>query len=134
MTDACPRCVMRACKAFAIQPQGLRDSHGASRHDAARRVVGRKRHASVSTDGRLLLAAVSPADLCDRHGGAPLLQVSHEPWPFFRHCDADGTHAGPRVADATAITVEIIGAKPGKQGFAMQARRLIERTFGSTGC
>jgi transposase len=32
-------------------------------YDAAKRVIGRKRHALVDTDGRLLLGAVSPADL-----------------------------------------------------------------------
>ena len=32
-------------------------------YDPARQVVGRKRHALTDTDGRLLIAAVSPADL-----------------------------------------------------------------------
>lgn len=103
-------------------------------YDAAKRVVGRKRHALVDTDGRLLLAAVSPADLHDSHGGIALLEVSRQPWPFIQRCYADGAYAGPRVADATAITVEIVGAKPGQQGFAVQPRRwVIERTFGWTG-
>ncbi len=58
-------------------------------YDAAKRIVGRKRHALVDTDGRLLLAAVSPADLHDSHGGVALLQVSRRPWPFIALCYAD---------------------------------------------
>jgi transposase len=49
--------------------------------DGAKRVVGRKRHALVDTDGRLLLAAVSPANLHDSHGGIALLRTSRRPWP-----------------------------------------------------
>jgi putative transposase len=99
-------------------------------YDAAKRVVGRKRHALVDTDGRLLLAAVSPASLHDSHGGIALLQVSRRPWPFIRLCFGDGAYAGPRVAGATDITVEIVGAKPGQEGFAVQPRRwVVERTF-----
>lgn len=52
-------------------------------YDPARRVVGRKRHALTDTDGRLLIAAVSPADLHDSHGGVALLRASRRPWPFL---------------------------------------------------
>ena len=44
--------------------------------DAGKKVSGRRRHALVDTDGRLLLAAVSPACLHDSHGGAALLAMS----------------------------------------------------------
>jgi transposase len=103
-------------------------------YDAAKRVVGRKRHALVDTDGRLLLAAVSPADLHDSHGGVALLRVSRRPWPFVALCYADRAYAGPRVAEATSITVELVGSKPDQRGFAVQPRRwVIERTFAWTG-
>ena len=102
--------------------------------DAARRVVGRKRHALVDTDGRLLLAAVSPADLHDSHGGAALLRTSRRPRPFLALCYADRAYAGPRVAGATPIAVELVGPKPGQRGFAVQPRRwVIERTYAWTG-
>ncbi len=102
--------------------------------DAAKRVVGRKRHALVDTDGRLLLAAVSPADLHDSHGGIALLRTSRRPWPFVALCYADRAYAGPRVAEATSVAIEIVGAMPGQRGFAVQPRRwIIERTFGWTG-
>ena len=45
--------------------------------------VGRKRHALTDTDGRLLLAAVSPGDLHDSLGGVALLRASRGLWPFL---------------------------------------------------
>jgi len=99
-------------------------------YDAARRAVGRKRHALVDTDGRLLLPAISPADVHDSHGGIALLRMSRRPWPFVALCYADRAYAGPRVAGATQIRVELVGPKPGQRGFAVQpCRWVIERTF-----
>jgi putative transposase len=49
---------------------------GARGCDAAKRGVGRKRHAPVDTDGRLLMVAVSPASLHDSRGGVALLAAS----------------------------------------------------------
>jgi transposase len=107
---------------------------GGRGYDAAKRVVGRKRHALVDTDGRLLLAAVSPADLHDTHGGIALLRASRRPWPFVALCYADRAYAGARVAEATPVRVELVRPKPGQRGFAVQPRRwVIERTFGWTG-
>lgn len=100
-------------------------------YDPARRVVGRKRHALTDTDGRLLVAAVSPANLHDSHGGVALLRASRGLWPFLAHCFADRAYQGQRVGSATAITVEIVVPKEDQKGFAVQPRRwVIERTFG----
>ena len=97
--------------------------------DPARRVVGRKRHVLTDTDGRVLLAAVSPADLHDSRGGEALLRASRRPWPFVRRCFADRAYAGERVASATSVAVTIVGAAPGQKGFAVHPRRwVIERT------
>jgi len=52
---------------------------GMRSHDAARRVVGHKRHALLNTDYRLLMVAVSPASLHDRRGGAAVLAASRQP-------------------------------------------------------
>ncbi len=100
-------------------------------YDPARRVVGRKRHLLTDTDGRLLVAAVSPASLHDSHGGAALLRASRRPWPFLARCWADRAYAGERVALATPVAVSIVGAPKGQKGFAVHPRRwVIERTFG----
>ena len=104
---------------------------GARGYDPARRVVGRKRHALVDTDGRLLVAAVSTANLHDSHGGVALLAASRRPWPFLGLCFADRAYAGTRVAEATPVAVRLVGRAPGQRGFAVQPRRwVVERTFG----
>ncbi len=103
-------------------------------YNAAKRVVRRKRHVLVDTNGRLLLAAVSPAHLHDSHGGIALLRTSRRSWPFIALCYADRAYAGQRVASATPVRVKLVGPKPGQHGFAVQPRRwVIERTFAWTG-
>ena len=110
---------------------GRSGMHG---YDAAKRVVGRKRHALVDTDGRLLVAAVSPASLHDSHGGAALLQASRQPWPFLLRCFGDRAYAGPRVAGATSVAITLVGSPPGQKGFAVQPRRwVVERSFAWAG-
>jgi len=100
-------------------------------YDPARRVSGRKCHALTDTDGRLLLAGVSPADLHDSQGGVALLRASRGLWPFLAHCFADRAYRGERVGTASLIVVEIVVPDEGQTGFAVQPRRwVIERTFG----
>jgi transposase len=103
-------------------------------YDPARRVVGRKRHVLTDTDGRVLLAAISKADLHDSHGGVALLRASRRPWPFLARCYADRAYTGERVATATSVAVTIVGAAAGQKGFAVHPRRwVVERTFGWLG-
>ena len=103
-------------------------------YDPARRVVGRKRHALVDTDGRLLGAMVSRASLHDSHGGIALLRASREVWPFLQRCFADSAYAGERVGTATRIEVTVVKAEPDQKGFALQPRRWVaERTFAHAG-
>lgn len=103
-------------------------------YDPARRVVGRKRHALVDTDGRLLGATVSPASLHDSHAGIALLRASREAWPFLKCCFADSAYAGERVGTATAVAVTVVSAEPGRKGFAVQPRRWVaERSFAHAG-
>ncbi len=104
---------------------------GVRGYDPARRVVGRKRHALTDTDGRLLVAAVSPADLHDSHGGVALLRASRGLWRFLAHCFANRSYRGDRVGSATAIMVEIVEPEEGQTGFAVQPRRgVVERKSG----
>ena len=103
---------------------------GQRAYDAAKKVVGRKRHAMVDTDGRLLIVTASTAGVHDSHGAVALLPASRRLWPFIERCFADKAYAGRRVANASPITVELVGAAPGQRGFAVQPRRwVIERTF-----
>ena len=66
----------------------------------------------------------------DSHGAVALLPASRRPWPFIQRCFADKAYAGKRVAAASPITVELVGAAPNQRGFAVQPRRwVVERTF-----
>ncbi len=115
----------QAARSGGVGVEGVRG------YDAAKRVVGRKRHALTDTDGRLLMAAVSPADLHDNHGGVALLRASRQFWPFLAHCFADRAYRGERVGTSTTITVEIVEPEDGQTGFTVQPRRwVIERTLG----
>lgn len=103
-------------------------------YDGAKRVVGRKRHALVDTDGRLLEAMVSPASTHDSHGGVALLRAAADTWPGLERCFADQAYQGTRVATASATAVTVVGVQPGQKGFAVQPRRwVIERSFSHAG-
>ena len=108
--DASPTAAVVDAQAARSGGTGVAGRRG---YDAAKRVVGRKRHALVDTNGRLLLATVSPADLHDSHGGIALLQTSRRPWPFIALCYADRAYAGPRVAGATPVCVALVGSTSG---------------------
>ena len=115
--------------AAAVDAQAARSGGvgvaGRRGYDAAKRVVGRKRHALVDADGRLLLTAVSPADLHDSHGGTALLRTSRRSWPSIALRYADRASAGPRVAEAAPVRIRLVGPKPGQRGFAVQPHRWV---------
>ncbi len=126
--EASPSAAVIDAQAARSGGVGVKGKRG---YDPARRVVGRKRHVLTDTDGRLLLATVSPADLHDSHAGVALLKASRRPWPFLAMCFADRAYAGQRVAGATPVTVAVVSAPEGQKGFAVQPRRwVIERTIG----
>lgn len=50
-------------------------------YDAGKKVVGRKRHIAVDTDGRLLMVSLTPADISDSAGAQAILDASRERWP-----------------------------------------------------
>jgi putative transposase len=106
------------------------EAGGPRGYDAGKKINGRKRHALVDTDGRGLLLEPHPANIQDRDGGAPLLQVSRRFYPFIQHVFADSGYAGEKVAKATLIAIEIVRRAPDQVGFAIQPRRwVVERFF-----
>ena len=88
-------------------------------------------YALTDTDGRLLVAAISPADLHDSDGGAALLRASRDLWRFLAYCFADRAYRGERVGTATAIIVEVVEPEAGQRGFAVQPRRWVIEDFRS---
>ena len=129
--DASPTAAVMDAQAACSGGVGVAGGRG---FDPARRVVGRKRHLMTDTDGRVLLAAISRADLHDSHGGVALLRASRRPWPFLARCFADRAYTGERVATASSVSVMVVGAAERQKGFAVHHRRwVIERTFGWLG-
>src|SRR3978361_1666566 len=84
------------------------EAGGPRGYDAGKKVNGRKRHALVDTDGRLIKLIVHAADIQDRAGGAALLKASRRSFPFVELVFADSAYAGERVANATCISVQIV--------------------------
>jgi len=106
------------------------EAGGPRGYDAGKKIKGRKRHALVDTDGRALLVEPHPADIQDRDGGGPLLQVSRPLFPFIKLVWADGGYNHQRVTAATSITVEIVRKQPDQVGFVVLPRRwVVERFF-----
>jgi transposase len=106
------------------------ESGGPRGYDAGKKIMGRKRHALVDTDGRALVLFAHPASIQDRDGAGPMLKASRRPFPFIRKVFADAGYQGERVAKATTIAVEIVRKQPGQIGFAVQPRRwVVERFF-----
>src|SRR5687767_13745639 len=80
-------------------------------YDAAKKVVGRKRHIAVDTDGRLLMVNLTTADISDSAGAQPVLDAIHKRWPRVKHLFADSAYDRRQLLDKAAFldfTVEIV--------------------------
>ncbi len=118
--------------AAVIDSQSVKttEAGGPRGSDAGKTVLGRKRHAMVDTDGRLLCVQRHPAPVQDRDGAVPLLQASRPGFAFVERAFADTAYAGDRVAYATSIAVEIVRKPPGQIGVSVHPKRwVVERCF-----
>lgn len=50
-------------------------------YDVGKKIVGRKRHIAVDTDGRLLMVNLTPADISDSAGAQTILDGIRKRWP-----------------------------------------------------
>src|ERR1700726_4828351 len=103
-------------------------------YDAGKKIVGRKRHIAVDTDGRLLMINLTPADISDSAGAQMILDGVRKRWPWLKHLFADSAYDRTKLMDKAAFldfTIEIIKRSDTAQGFEVLPRRwVVERTFG----
>jgi transposase len=103
-------------------------------YDAGKKIVGRKRHITVDTDGRLLMVHLTPADISDSAGAQAILDGIRKRWPLVKHLFADGAYDRLQLMDKAAyleFVIEIIRRSDDQKGFqALPRRWVVERTFG----
>jgi transposase len=121
--------------AGVIDSQSVKAPHAETRgYDAGKKVVGRKRHIAVDTDGRLLMVNLTTADISDSAGAQVILQGIRKRWPWVKHLFADGAYDRLTLmskADYLDFVVEIIRRSDDQKGFKVLPRRwVVERTFG----
>lgn len=102
--------------------------------DAAKKVVGRKRHIAVDTDGRLLMVNLTPADISDSAGAQAILDGIRKRWPWAKHLFADGAYDRLKLMDKASyldFVIEVVRRCDNQKGFKVLPRRwVVERTFG----
>lgn len=102
--------------------------------DAGKKVVGRKRHIAVHTDGRLLMVNLTTADIADSAGAQTILDGIRRRWPWVKHLFADGAFDRLKLMDKASYldcVIEVIRRSDQQQGSKVLPRRwVVERTFG----
>ncbi len=109
------------------------ESGGPRGYDAAKKVMGRKRHIAVDTQGLLLGVVVHAASIQDADGAGDLLRRIKPLYCWLQAVFADGGYN--RVAALLAcfllgLTLLIVQRVPGTKGFVVLPRRwVVERTL-----
>ena len=102
--------------------------------DAGKKVLGRKRHIAVDTDGRLLMVNLTTADISDSAGAQTILAAIRKRWPWLKHLFADGAYDRTQLIDKAQFLnfiIEIVRRSDDQSGFQILPRRwVVERTFG----
>lgn len=103
-------------------------------YDAAKKIVGRKRHIVVDTDGRLLMVNLTTADISDSAGAQLILDAVRKRWPWLKHLFADGAYDRTTLLDKAAFldfVIEVVRRLDADPGFRVVPRRwVVERTIG----
>ena len=116
-----------------VKAGGLQAHQG---YDAAKKIVGRKRHLLVDTLGWMLAVLVTPAHEPDRQMACPLLAVALRLWRRLQLLWADGAYAGSlgawlRQRWRGRVRLEIVRRSDRSGSFRVEPKRwIVERTFG----
>lgn len=121
--------------AGVIDSQSIKAPTATTRgYDAGKKIVGRKRHVVVDTDGRLLMVNLTPADISDSAGAQMILDAIRKRWPWLKHLFADGAYDRAMLMDKAAFLdfiIEVVRRIDGQSGFVVLPRRwVVERTLG----
>ena len=115
--------------AGAIDSQTVKAPMAESRgYDAAKKIVGRKRHIAVDTDGRLLAVNLTTADISDSAGAQLILDAIRKRWPWVKHFFADGAYDRRVLLDKAAFldfVVEVVRRTDNDPGFKVIPRRRV---------
>jgi transposase len=102
----------RSPSAGVIDSQLIKASHAKTRrYDAGKKIVGRKRHIAVDSDGRLLMVNLTTANISDSVGAQSILDGIRKRWPWVKHLFADGAYDRLKLMDKASylnFVVEII--------------------------
>src|ERR1700739_2364558 len=106
--------------AAVIDSQSVNAPHAQTRgYDANKKIVGRKRHIAVDTDGRLLMVNLTPADIADSAGAQAILDAIRKRWAWIKHLFADGAYDRTKLLDKAAFldfVIEIVRRMNGEPG------------------
>ena len=90
--------------AAVIDSQSVKAPQAATRgYDAGKKIVGRKRHIAVDTDGRLLMVNLTTADIADSAGAQAVLDALVKRWPRIKHLFADSAYDRRQLLDKAAF-------------------------------
>lgn len=110
-------------------PQGERG------YDAAKKVLGRKRHVAVDMDGRLLAVSVTPASVQDQDGGIDLVRHLVRLCPWIRTVVVDGGYKKTFVEAVQAMAgrvAEVVKRPEFAKGFVLLPKRWrVEQSIGA---
>ena len=118
-----------------LDSQSVKAPHAQQRgYDAGKKIVGRKRHIAVDTDGRLLIVNLTTADISDAAGAQKVLEAVKQRWPWLKHLFTDSAYDRAAVMDKAALldfVVEVVRKMKDQHTFVPLRRRwVVERCFG----